>query len=62
MKKKYERSQKIEQMGNTDEVLLEEIREYKVNHSGVRRKPVITTSAGSGLLCAWRFDIQYYNL
>ena len=30
VKKKYERSQKIEQMGNSDEVLLEEIREYKV--------------------------------
>ena len=30
MKRKLERSQKIEQMGNTDEVLLEEIREYKV--------------------------------
>jgi len=30
VKRKYERSQKIEQMGNTDEVLLEEIREYKV--------------------------------
>ncbi|XP_067934649.1 E3 ubiquitin-protein ligase Bre1-like [Watersipora subatra] len=29
VKRKLERSEKIEQMGNTDEVLLEEIREYK---------------------------------
>lgn len=30
MNRKLERSQKIEEAGNTDEVLLEEIREYKV--------------------------------
>lgn len=31
VQRKLERSQKIEQKGNSDEVLLEEIREYKVS-------------------------------
>jgi len=45
VKRKYERSQKIEQMGNTDEVLLEEIREYKVAFDNLVLLHIYTTTA-----------------